>query len=143
MMEMDLRRLVYNRGARKASISHVPVFACQNCSAFELMPLIKQDVVTYITSLERKGTPLEVSLADICEPASLLRKVLRKAEASSSPLTELCKEAFDERINMLLDLYRFAKNNRDYTWMEEIQQRLEKLTLFLKRIQEHSDIYAS
>lgn len=141
-MRMELRRLVY---ARKTNIYHVPVYACQNCSTYELMPLVKPDLLCYLNSLGDVKSQTEISFADIYEPVAVLREVLSSSSDSDSieEFQQRYKEAFENRVNMLLDLYRFAKMNDDTAWMGEIKTRLEKVNAFLKLKTENSDFCAS
>lgn len=139
-MRMELRRLVY---ARKACICHVPVYACQNCSTYELMPLVKPDLLDYINSLGDVKSQTWVSFADIYEPVSVLREVLSSSSDSLQEFQQLYKAAFEDRVNMLLDLYRFAKMKDDSVWMDEIMTRLEKVNAFLQLKMENSDFCAS
>lgn len=138
-MRMELRRLVY---ARKACICDVPVYACQDCSTYELMPLIKRDLVSYIGSLGEVRRRVRVSFADINEPASVLRDVLSSYSDSLQEFQQRYKAAFDDRIDMLLDLYRFAKVKDDSVWMMEISERLEKVIAFLHLKVDNSDFCA-
>lgn len=136
IMRVELRRLVY---ARKVCICHVPVFACQECSTYELIPLLKPDLVSYISSLGEVKRRIKVSFADIYEPASVLREVLSLSSDSLLEFQQRSKIAFDNRINMLLDLYQVAKIECDSAWMAEIKTRLEKMTAFEKLQQEYLD----
>lgn len=129
LMGIELRRLVY---ARRACICHVPVYACRSCSAYELLSVVKADLVEYVQSLGEVKKRIQVSFADICEPASVLRDALSTSLGSGSmqDYRQRCKEAYEERINMLLDLYQFAKRQSDAQWMSEIKKRLEKMNAF-------------
>ena len=138
-MEMELRRLVY---ARKACICHVPVYTCRVCSTYELMPLVKPDLIAFIKSLGEVNTGIEVSFADINEPASVLREVLSTPDGSLEEFQQRCEAAFEDRINMLLDLYRFAKSQNDPAWVADIENRLEKVIAFSKLKKEIWDICA-
>lgn len=140
MMSVDLRRLVF---ARKVWISHVPVYACQDCSIYELLPLLKADLVCYISSLGDVKRRMQVSFADIYEPASVLRDVLSSSSDSLLEFQHRCKVAFDDRINQLLDLYRVAQLECDTEWMAEITTRLKKMTAFVQLQNEYLDFCAS
>lgn len=140
IMSVDLRRLVYSR---KVCISHVPVYACQDCSTYELLPLLKPDLVCYIGSLGDVKSRMQVSFADIYEPASVLRDVLSSSSGSFLEFEHRCKIAFDDRINMLLDLYHVAKLECDPVWMAEITTRLKKMTAFVQLQKEYLDFCAS
>ncbi|MGG3509665.1 hypothetical protein ABES58_29880 [Paenibacillus lautus] len=51
-------------------------------------------------------------------------------------------EVFDERINMLLDLFRYAQSMGDGDWMRQIEGRLEQLSTIKSLIPENSGNYA-
>lgn len=129
LMGIELRRLVY---ARRACICHVPVYACRSCSAYELLSVVKADLVEYVQSLGEVKNRIKVSFADICEPASVLRDALITSLDSIQDYRQRCKDAYEERINMLLDLYQFAKTQNDIQWISEIGKRLEKMNAFSK-----------
>lgn len=133
IMELELRRLVY---ARKAYICHVPVYACRSCSGYELLSVVKTELVEYVRSLGEVKNRMRVSFADICEPASVLRNALKSSYGSIQNFRQRCREDYKERINMLLDLYQFAKNQNDAQWMSEIKKRLEKMNAFSKLAEE-------
>ncbi|QCT02329.1 hypothetical protein E6C60_1613 [Paenibacillus algicola] len=140
MMELNLRTLFFSK---KESITHVPVNVCEDCGVYELLPCIKQEVVNYVTSVKAGQSGGEISLTDLYEPAALLKEILSGPLEDSFQLPEKCKDLIGEHINMLLDLYRFAKSEGDGDWMADINERLEAMTVFLKSIQPSSDIYAS
>ncbi|WP_234032802.1 hypothetical protein [Paenibacillus faecalis] len=139
-MKLELRRLVYKR---RTFISHVPVYACQHCPTYELMPLVKPDLLDYLNSLDGDKHQTRISFADIYEPVSILQDVLASYSGSIEEFQRCYKEAFEDRVNMLLDLYRFAKASNDTAWMDEIKARLEKVNAFLQLKMESSDFCAS
>ncbi|MFI2857584.1 hypothetical protein ACH6EH_10595 [Paenibacillus sp. JSM ZJ436] len=96
-----------------------------------------------MTSVKAGQSGGEISLTDLYEPAALLKEILSGPLEDSFQLPEKCKDLIGEHINMLLDLYRFAKSEGDGDWMADINERLEAMTVFLKSIQPSSDIYAS
>ncbi|WP_244892250.1 MULTISPECIES: hypothetical protein [Paenibacillus] len=51
-------------------------------------------------------------------------------------------EAFDDRINMLLDLFRYAQNMGDDDWMRQMEGRLEQLSAIKSLIPENSGHYS-
>lgn len=140
VMRMELRKLIFSR---RVFIYHVPVYACQDCSTYELIPILKQDIICYLSSLGDVKSQLKVSFADIYEPASVLRDALSSSSDSPLEFQLRCKTAFDDRINMLLDLYQVAKLETDSIWMAEITTRLEKMTAFAKLQKEYLDFCAS
>ncbi|WP_244562769.1 hypothetical protein [Paenibacillus uliginis] len=107
------------------------------------MPLVKPDLLDYINSLGDVKSQTWVSFADIYEPVSVLREVLSSSSDSLQEFQQRYKAAFEDRVNMLLDLYRFAKMKDDSVWMDEIMTRLEKVNAFLQLKMENSDFCAS
>ncbi|WP_036716870.1 hypothetical protein [Paenibacillus sp. JCM 10914] len=140
-MKLELRKLIHERRTR---ICHVPVYACQNCKRHELLPLIKADLVRYLTSLsDQESSKIRVSFADVNEPAHVLREVFRTyADESADDFQVRCKEAFDERINMLLDLFRYAQTMKDADWMKQIEGRLEQVSTLKTVLPENSSNFA-
>ncbi|MFB6474306.1 hypothetical protein ACFCW7_15815 [Paenibacillus glucanolyticus] len=57
-------------------------------------------------------------------------------------LQSRCMEAFDDRINMLLDLFRYAQNMGDDDWMRQMEGRLEQLSAIKSLIPENSGHYS-
>ncbi len=139
-MKLELRKLIHERRTR---IYHVPVYACQACKKYELLPLIKPDLLRYLASISNGTERIHVSFADVNESAYVLREVFRTYDDDSSVEWQTrCMEVFDERINMLLDLFRYAQNLCDGDWMREIEGRLEQLSTIKSLVPENSGNYA-
>lgn len=139
-MKLELRKLIHER---KTRICHVPVYACQACKKYELLPLIKPDLLRYLASISNETGRIRVSFADVNESAYVLREVFRTyVDDSLVELQSRCMEAFDERINMLLDLFCYAQNMGDDDWMRQIEGRLEQLSAIKSLIPENSGNYA-
>lgn len=139
-MKLELRKLIHERRTR---IYHVPVYACQACKKYELLPLIKPDLLRYLASISNGTERIHVSFADVNESAYVLREVFRTYDEDSSVEWQTrCMEVFDERINMLLDLFRYAQNLCDGDWMREIEGRLEQLSTIKSLVPENSGNYA-
>ena len=128
-MILELREIVYSK---KAFISDVPVYACQECSNYELVPEVKEDLVDYLNSIGEVKERVSVSFADLYEPAYILKMLYSSSYSSLPEFQSKTQSAFDERIDMLLDLYRLAKSQSDTAWMKEINDRLEKVISFLQ-----------
>ncbi|RAR45461.1 hypothetical protein DP091_03975 [Paenibacillus sp. MDMC362] len=139
-MKLELRKLIHERRTR---IYHVPVYACQACKKYELLPLIKPDLLRYLASISNGTERIHVSFADVNESAYVLREVFRTYDDDSSVEWQTrCMEVFDERINMLLDLFRYAQNLGDGDWMRQIEGRLEQLSTIKSLVPENSGNYA-
>lgn len=141
LMRLELRKLIHQRRTR---ISDVPVYACLACKKHELLPPIKPALLRYMESLKPEaGTRLRVSFADVNEAALVLREVFHTYEDEPDAMLQLrCMEAFDGRINMLLDLFRHAREMKDEEWMKQIEGRLEQLSAIKPLIPENSGHYA-
>lgn len=139
-MNLELRKLIHER---KTRIYHVPVYACQACKKYELLPLIKPDLLRYLASISNETGRIHVSFADVNESAYVLREVFRTYDDDSSVEWQTrCMEVFDERINMLLDLFRYAQTIGDGDWMRQIEGRLEQLSSIKSLVPENSGNYA-
>lgn len=139
-MKLELRKLIHERRTR---IYHVPVYACQACKKYELLPLIKPDLLRYLASMSNETGRIHVSFADVNESAYVLREVFRTYDDDSSVEWQTrCMEVFDERINMLLDLFRYAQSLGDGDWMRQIEGRLEQLSTIKSLVPENSGNYA-
>ncbi|SEM38381.1 hypothetical protein SAMN04488688_11289 [Paenibacillus sp. cl141a] len=139
-MKLELRKLIYER---KNRICDVPVYACQACKKYELLPLIKPDLLRYLASINNETERIRVSFADVNEAAYVLREVFRTYDDDSSAEWQArCMEVFDERINMLLDLFRYAQSLADGDWMRQMEGRLEQLSAIKSLIPENSSNYA-
>lgn len=140
MMKLELRKLIHER---KTRICHVPVYACQACKKYELLPLIKSELLRYLSSPGHEPRRTRVSFADINESAYVLREAFRTYEGDSvAELQARCMEVFDERVNMLLDLFSYAQNLGDDDWMRQIEGRLEQLSSIKSLIPENSGNYS-
>lgn len=144
-MRLELRKLIHEKRIR---ICHVPVYSCQACKKYELLPLIKPHLLRYIASLGHGAERLMVSFADVNEAAYVLREVFRTyvdestVDEEDQELQARCREAFDERINMLLDLFCCAQGMKDEEWMKQIEGRLEQLSALKTLIPENSGYFA-
>lgn len=126
-MKLELRKLIHER---KTRICHVPVYACGACKKYELLPLIKSELLQYLSSASHEPGRTRVSFADLNELAYVLREAFRSYESESvAELQTRCKNVFDERVNMLLDLFSYAQGLGDNDWMRQIEGRLEQLSM--------------
>lgn len=140
MMKLELRKLIHER---KTRICHVPVYACQACKKYELLPLIKSELLRYLSSSGQESRRTRVSFADINESAYVLREAFRTYGGDSvAELQARCMKVFDERVNMLLDLFSYAQNLGDDDWMRQIEGRLEQLSSIKSLIPENSGNYS-
>ncbi|WP_379201699.1 hypothetical protein [Paenibacillus sp. GCM10012306] len=127
-MTIHMHTLVYNT---KIKITDVPVYTCESCSRYEPLPVIKPALGELVQQLGIEGIAgSKVSLADGSEWAFVLKETFSKFSGESlSELEEEIRKTVQSRIDLLLDIYRFAGNSGDGEWMRETGERLSQLTL--------------
>jgi len=126
-MNLELRTLVYGR---KMEIRHVPVLTCLSCTESEIPMQVADDIKKLIKKSDKEAEIKQISFAEIHEWADVIRQVLmntkdQELEEWEQPL----EEARQERINLLLDLYRYASDSGDTRWMNEVESRLKQLSM--------------
>ncbi|ANS75029.1 hypothetical protein AWM70_10785 [Paenibacillus yonginensis] len=111
-------------------IKGVPVWECEQCGLYELFPCIKQDVCELLAELKEENKA-SVSFSEYNELAAVMYEVYKEtrfqennAEVYLMEVESRCKE----RINLLLDVYGYAKQNEDHKWMKQLMTRLSQLT---------------
>ncbi|NUU64184.1 hypothetical protein [Paenibacillus agri] len=127
-MTIHMHTLVYNT---KIKITDVPVYNCEDCSRYEPLPAIKPALGELVQQLGREGTAgSKISLADGSEWAFVLKETFSKFSGEGLPELEAeIRKAVQSRIDLLLDIYRFAADSEDVEWMRETGDRLSQLTL--------------
>ena len=139
-MKLELRKLIHERRTR---IYHVPVYACQACKKYELLPIIKPDLLRYLASISNETGRIHVSFADVNESAYVLREVFRTYDDDSSVEWQTrCMEVLMSGSISLLDLFRYAQSLGDGDWMRQIEGRLEQLSTIKSLVPENSGNYA-
>ncbi|GGF87296.1 hypothetical protein GCM10010913_05920 [Paenibacillus aceti] len=115
-------------------IDLVPILECENCASFELVPSIKQDVTKLLAELKQEHREGRVVFTHVNELAAVLYDIYEsgQGEVELSSFEAVVIEKCEERINLLLDLYGYAKKTGDCDWMEEISFRLSGLSSFVK-----------
>ncbi|CAM2822743.1 hypothetical protein PASE110613_02535 [Paenibacillus sediminis] len=132
-MELDLRTVIYSH---RIKIERVPVFACESCSHFEVLPLIKENLLSLIAELNIVSGIHKVLFTEICDIADIIDDVFRhQTDDIGSPIEQLLNDKIEERINLLLDLYRYAQELGDTDWMEDVSNRLGQITEHLQHFQ--------
>ncbi|MGG1880039.1 hypothetical protein [Paenibacillus campinasensis] len=139
-MNLELRMLIHQK---KTRIYDVPVYVCEHCEHYEVLKPVKPYVVQYIAAIDGSLEHADVSLAEMNESVHVLYSVLQGADQETeAEVFARFKEAFDDRVNMLLDLFGCARKMKDDDWMREIQERLEQLSEFAVLLPENSNFYA-
>lgn len=127
-MDIHMHKLVYRK---TITITQVPVLTCRECGMYEPMPLIKSDLSEWLQSLEGKGGEEGaqcLSFAERNEWAFLIAGLKGKSFADPEQLELALRDHMEERIDMLLDLYRFARDSRDEEWAADVFRRLSQLS---------------
>lgn len=126
VMALHMHSLFYSA---KVKITHVPVYTCRECSCYEPLPFIKRDLGKFVGKLNASLPRRDFSFADRNELANVLKESISGVIAGGIPeLEQNIRVAIKARIDMLLDIYRIAKDSADLNWMEETGLRLSNLT---------------
>ncbi|MGG1641938.1 hypothetical protein ACIFQM_11715 [Paenibacillus sp. NRS-1782] len=127
-MGLELRKVVY---ADKVEILHVPVFSCPSCFSSKVLQHVTKDIKELLQNLGRKPTARRISFARNNELAEIIRRlVLEEADNPNVDWQSSLEERMELRINLLLDLYRYARSLGDEDWMNDVQKRLGQLSGF-------------
>lgn len=129
-MNLGFRAVIYGR---KIEVKKVPIWECESCKHYEVFPLIKASLLELLDELKdelKDEDVVSVTFTDHNELASIMYEVSMEnkhnemdADAFTSEVTNRCKE----RINLLLDVYGYAKSSGDAEWMEILMKRLSQL----------------
>ncbi|MFB5759410.1 hypothetical protein [Paenibacillus medicaginis] len=126
-MNLELRTLVYGQ---KMEIRHVPVLTCLSCTESEVPAQVADDIKRLIKTTDEEPAVKQISFTEIHEWADVIRQVLMNSEDHElEEWDQPLEEARQERINLLLDLYRFASDSGDTRWMNEVESRLKQLSM--------------
>lgn len=126
-MNLELRTLVYGQ---KMEIRHVPVLTCLSCTESEVPAQVADDIKRLIKTTDEEPAVKQISFTEIHEWADVIRQVLMNSEDQElEEWDQPLEEARQERINLLLDLYRFASDSGDTRWMNEVESRLKQLSM--------------
>lgn len=133
-MDLGFRLVVFEN---KFQIDRVPIFECEECEYYELLPAIKCDLTNLLTQLKQESRGGRVFFTDVNEFADVLYSsyLTWKRTGDNLSFEALLEQGCEERINMLLDLYGCAKKASDSKWMDEITSRLASLSKFAKERQ--------
>jgi hypothetical protein len=125
-MTIHMHTLLYST---KVKITGVPVFTCNVCSRYEPLPVIKRDLGKLISELGQSAARQRISFTQRNEWAHVLSQTIADFNAGIIPdLEEAMLRAVQSRVDLLLDIYRFASDCGDQHWMQETGVRLSQLT---------------
>ncbi|MEC0243575.1 hypothetical protein P4H66_27525 [Paenibacillus dokdonensis] len=137
-LKLELRTVMYTRSVM---IRHVPVLVCDHCLTYELIPSMRPDLKKCVDLLGPDPSKTSFSLTDYHELANLVYEVLAEGEYSEDNVKRRLDYEIQERINLLLDLYRMAESMQDEVWFEEIRLRLSQLSVILPEMNVfHADV---
>ncbi|MUG44913.1 hypothetical protein [Paenibacillus woosongensis] len=132
-MSLDFRVLIFEG---IIEIDRVPVFECEQCSHYEVLPAIKPDLLALLAELKASREQGLVLFNEVSELADVMYGIYRTWSETESPSFEsLLDQKCKERINLLLDVYGCAKGMEDQDWMEDISKRLAQISDFVNNSQ--------
>jgi hypothetical protein len=133
MMNLGFRLVIFE-GIYE--IDRVPIYECEDCSYYEVLPEVKSDLTDLLAELKKEQPNGRVYFTEQNELADLIFGIYRQWNRTESASFEsLLEQQCEERINLLLDLYGGAKNMGDLDWMNEIFKRLSQLSKYVKNRQ--------
>lgn len=130
-MNLGFRTVIFEG---RLEISRVPIYECEDCNYYFVMPQVKADLKSYLLNHDdqQSGKFSVVKFTDINELADVIYSIYRTWNPSESRSFDVVLEQkCQERINLLLDLYGYAKSLNDVDWMYNISKRLSQLSKFV------------
>ncbi|WP_238996453.1 hypothetical protein [Paenibacillus pinistramenti] len=95
-----------------------------------MFPKIKQDLRKLLVQLKDEGR-VSVYFDEYNELTDVMYEVYQESiykEADADTYLLEVSERCKERINLLLDVYGYAKQQKDKQWMDQLMSRLSQLT---------------
>lgn len=133
MMNLGFRLVIFE-GIYE--INRVPIYECEDCSYYEVLPEVKTDLTDMLAKLKRERAEERIDFTERNELADLIFGIYRQwNRMETSSFEALLERQCEERINLLLDLFGCAKNLGDTAWMDDISKRLAQLSKFIKNRQ--------
>lgn len=127
-MEIRLRSVIYQN---RVEMEYVPVFTCQSCNRSEVFPAVKPDLTKLIGALGNRPEKQKIRFDEISELAHLIRVVTDKGHRQ-----EPVEAILEERINELLDMLLLARSLGDQNWLDDVMDRLSRITQFAANVYE-------
>lgn len=125
-MNLGFRSVIYGKNIE---IKKVPILECEACDNYEVYPLVKASLLELLNDLKGKSES-SVTFTECNELASIMYEVHvenQHKELDADEFTSEVTSRSKERINLLLDVYGYAKASRDAEWMEILMKRLSQL----------------
>lgn len=137
-LRLELRTIL----AGNVQILHVPMRTCEGCSTYDLLPPVKTILTEYMKDLVKEKRKRIISFTEVNEISEVIFEVLSQDESDCSiEIEKAIKDATNQRINLLLDLFKHAESLQDGSWIENLRHRLGQLSSLLvefNREKEHS-----
>lgn len=98
---------------------------CQNdhCSHSQVVDVVKEDLKELMENLGQYPERQNIEFEDVSELSHLLVLIANQEEDAT------VRQALEERVNELLDLFLLAQSLGDQEWMRELRQRLTKIMI--------------
>ncbi len=119
-----------------ATLTDVPFLYCRTCGHMVIAPAVELDVAMYTHFCDTDGLQI-ASLYDVVD-RSKIKMILQEYPEPSDAMVPLIAE---EQIDHLLDVWNFASQINDETWIEDVKSSLFKLHKLLSekhQLQEQS-----
>lgn len=119
-MKIVLRNVVYRK---RVKILNVPVHVCLDdcCAHSQVVDVVKDDLKALMEELGQEPQQQAIEFEEMSELSHLLVLISKEGDDSS------VREALEQRVNELLDLFLLAQSLGDEKWMLELRQRLTKI----------------
>ncbi|MVO99271.1 hypothetical protein EDM21_06970 [Paenibacillus sp. N10] len=119
-VHLCLRTVVFQQ---KVEIENVPIYSCESCGKSGVYASVKPKVTELIGQLGPEPDKQIVRFEDVSEVACLIVRLAHSSEDGYG-----LKQAFDERVNELLDLLLLAASLGDKQWGADLQHRLVQIS---------------
>ncbi|MGG3884021.1 hypothetical protein [Brevibacillus panacihumi] len=118
-MEVVLRNVVYRN---RVKILNVPVHVCvdDSCAHSQVVDVVKEDLKDLMAELGQNPERQAIEFEEMSELSNLLVLIANEGDST-------VREALEERVNELLDLFLLAQSLGDEKWMLELRHRLTKI----------------
>ena len=127
-MNLGFRTVILDR---RIEIKRVPILECELCDLYELHPEIRSSLRELMDQLKDEPGMFSVMFNEYNELAEMMYESYqeyRDMELEIGRFTDMVTQRRRERINLLLDVYGYAKSSNDEAWMDHLNARLAQLT---------------
>ncbi|WMT42506.1 hypothetical protein RE628_09265 [Paenibacillus sp. D2_2] len=89
----------------------VPILECEDCNSYELISSLKQDITRLVAEMKDQRREGRVIFTNVNELAAVLYDIYKSGQEQLevSSFEAYLMEKCEERINLLLDLYGYAR----------------------------------